>query len=83
MEKQARVILDDTKRSPYVFQSGDIAVVSGLYRPDHSKCDTSPAIRIAKGERFPVCPQCGETANFLLERKLDTLKSAQVVPINR
>jgi len=83
MEEQARVVRDDTKRSSYVFQTDDIAVVSGLYRPDHSKCNTSSAIRIGKGERFPVCPQCGEPANFLLERKIDTLKSTPVVPINR
>ena len=76
MEKQAGVVRDNTKRSSYVFQTGDIAVVSGLYRPDHSKCNTSSAIRIGKGERLPGCPQCGQTANFLLERKLDILQKA-------
>ena len=61
------------KKSPYVFQSGDIAVVSGLYRTDYCNCDAPPELRIAKGNRFPACPQCGETANFLLEREFDTL----------
>src|SRR5689334_20074372 len=63
MKEQGRVVRDEAKKSPYVFQSGDIAVVSGLYRPDHSKCHTSPAMRIGKGERFPLCPQCNEPAN--------------------
>jgi hypothetical protein len=65
---------NNNKKSAYVFQSGDIAAVSGLYRTDYCNCGTPPELHIVKGQRFPVCPQCGETANFLLEREFDPLQ---------
>lgn len=51
-------------------RSGRAAVVSGLYRIDHQNC-LSEIVWIAKGQMFPVCPDCGESAAFGLEQQVD------------
>lgn len=51
-------------------RSGRAAAVSGLYRIDHENC-LSEIVWIGKGQMFPICPDCGESAVFGLEQQVD------------
>jgi len=51
-------------------RSGRAAAISGLYRIDHVNC-LSEIVWIGKGQMFPVCPDCGESAAFGLEQQVD------------
>jgi hypothetical protein len=51
-------------------ESGGIAPVSGIYRANHGDCSQRD-LWIRKGERFPVCPHCGEHSVFLLDQEVE------------
>ena len=52
--------------SQLAFRSGEGVPVSGLWRPEHDKCNTAPELWISKLDRFPPCPACGSPARFIL-----------------
>ena len=52
------------KRQPPEIPTGHLAPVSGLYRAEHADC--SKVIWIRRGERFPLCPACGDETSFTL-----------------
>jgi hypothetical protein len=51
-------------------KSGDIALRSGVYRPEHASCSARD-LWIRKGSRLPLCPECGESAAFALEQEVE------------
>jgi hypothetical protein len=51
-------------------RSGDIAPSSGIYRLDHVNCSARD-IWVRKGARLPLCPNCGVSSAFLLEREVE------------
>jgi hypothetical protein len=51
-------------------QSGGVAIISGLYRNDHSHGQDED-FWISKGQHFPSCPVCGNKAAFTLEQEVE------------
>jgi hypothetical protein len=47
------------------FETGDVAELSAIYRSVHGGCEPN-SCWLQSGERFPVCPRCGENATYLL-----------------
>jgi hypothetical protein len=52
------------------FESGGLAPVSGIYRLNDHSCSRGD-LWIRKGQRFPVCPECGKHSVFLLEQQVE------------
>jgi hypothetical protein len=48
------------------FLSGEMVPVSGIWRPDHSRCPSSGDIWLRKQTLFPACPGCASSAGFTL-----------------
>ncbi|HMC30976.1 MAG TPA: hypothetical protein VKL99_09090 [Candidatus Angelobacter sp.] len=55
-----------SKAQSVTFRSGEPVPVSGLWRPEHEKCNNAAELWIRKEELFPPCPQCGSPAAFTL-----------------
>ena len=64
------VISRDGKRGATGLESGGIVPVSGIYQLAHGDCSKDD-LWIRKGERFPVCPHCGEHSVFLLDQEVE------------
>jgi len=52
--------------SQLAFRSGESVPVSGIWRPEHDKCNGTPELWISKLAYFPSCPACGAPAKFTL-----------------
>jgi len=50
------------------FKAGDEVPESGVYTVIHEHHRPSHSATIFKGERFPVCAQCGPKVRFMLVR---------------
>lgn len=48
-------------------ESGDNARVSGFYLSNHPGCRGSGALWVRRGERLPVCADCGRSATFIMK----------------
>jgi hypothetical protein len=48
------------------FLSGELVPVSGIWRPDHSRCTNTGDIWLRKQTFFPSCPGCGFAAGYAL-----------------
>jgi len=48
------------------FLSGEMVPVSGIWRPDHSRCPSFGDIWLRKQTPFPACSGCGSSAEFAL-----------------
>jgi|ERR1041385_2112295 hypothetical protein len=48
------------------FLSGEMVPVSGIWRPDHSRCPSFGDIWLRKQTPFPACSGCGSPAGFAL-----------------
>jgi hypothetical protein len=48
------------------FLSGEMVPVSGIWRPDHSRCPSSGDIWLRKQTLFPPCSGCGSSSRFAL-----------------
>jgi hypothetical protein len=46
------------------FLSGEMVPISGIWRPDHSRCSNTGDIWLRKQTPFPPCPGCGSSAGF-------------------
>ena len=55
-----------SKVQPVSFRSGEKVPVSGIWRPEHERCNKTPELWIRKDELFPPCPDCGSPAVFTL-----------------
>jgi hypothetical protein len=54
------------KPGPVPFLSGEMVPVSGIWRPDHSRCPNTGDIWLRKQTPFPPCSGCGSSAGFAL-----------------
>jgi len=59
-----------TKVSGRELRSGGLVPVSGIYTLDHQNCSNGD-LWVKKGQRFPVCPNCGKDSVFLLEQAVE------------
>ncbi len=48
--------------------TGHVAPVSGLYRVEHTDC--LKVIWVRRGQRLPLCPECGDAASFTLHQEV-------------
>lgn len=48
------------------FRSGENVPVSGLWRSEHDRCNSTPELWISKLDHFPPCPKCSGPARFTL-----------------
>ncbi|MGB9121045.1 MAG: hypothetical protein WCE73_10530 [Candidatus Angelobacter sp.] len=55
-----------TKSGKVPFLSGEMVPVSGIWRPDHTRCPNSGDIWLRKQTPFPPCPGCSSSAGFAL-----------------
>jgi hypothetical protein len=67
MEKIILPPQESSKKSAQVpFLSGEMVPVSGIWRPDHTRCLNSGDIWLRKQTLFPPCPGCSSSAGFAL-----------------
>jgi hypothetical protein len=67
MEKIILPPQESSKKSGQVpFLSGEMVPVSGIWRPDHTRCLNSGDIWLRKQTLFPPCPGCSSAAGFAL-----------------
>jgi len=52
------------------FLSGEMVQISGLWRPDHSRCPQVGDIWLRKQTSFPPCPGCSSSAGFALVEEI-------------
>jgi len=52
------------------FLSGEMVPISGLWRPDHSRCPQVGDIWLRKQTSFPPCPGCSSSAEFALVEEI-------------
>ena len=52
------------------FLSGEMVPISGLWRPDHSRCPQVGDIWLRKQTSFPPCPGCSSSAGFALVEEI-------------
>jgi len=52
------------------FLSGELVPISGIWRPDHSRCPNAGEIWLRKQTQFPPCPGCGAAARFALTEEI-------------
>ena len=57
-------------REPEVFQTGQLATTSGVYRSDHPDCSSAQETWIRRGHKFPLCGHCGREAKFHLAEEV-------------
>jgi hypothetical protein len=61
----------EKKTDQVVFLSGEMVPVSGIWRPDHTRCPSVGDVWLRKQTPFPPCPGCGLSAGFgLIEEVL-------------
>jgi len=53
---------------PYTHNSGETALISGIYKAEHLAVNDKHAgeVVIIKGKKFPNCSRCGELLEFCL-----------------
>jgi hypothetical protein len=67
MEKIILPPQESSKKSGRVpFLSGEMVPVSGIWRPDHTRCPSSGDIWLRKQTSFPPCLGCNSPAGFAL-----------------
>jgi hypothetical protein len=67
MEKIILPPKESKKKSGHVpFLSGELVPVSGIWRPDHTRCPNSGDIWLRKQTPFPPCPACNSPVGFAL-----------------
>jgi hypothetical protein len=52
------------------FLSGEMVPISGLWRPDHSRCPQVGDVWLRKQTSFPPCPGCCSSAGFSLVEEI-------------
>jgi len=60
--------MQGTSQAEQVFKSGDEAPESGVYTVRHHIHRENHSVTVFKGERFPVCRNCGPEVRFVLFR---------------
>jgi hypothetical protein len=61
----------EKKSDQVAFLSGEMVPVSGIWRPDHTRCPSVGDVWLRKQTPFPPCPGCGLSAGFgLIEEVL-------------
>jgi len=51
-------------------ESGDTVTVSGFYLSNHRECEAAN-VWIRSHGRLPVCPRCGKSATFRLQKEIE------------